>query len=226
VAPVGATLEQAMKPGVWIDKPKFDVAGCGWAPDAVKVGDTYYLVGSVLGQAASKDLYTWEDKGRLAVSNCGNRDTDFLYWKGTYYLVRCDDARVVESTSTDFVHWTKPQEIFKSKPIFGWGWDCESPTLIQRNGTFYLSWCAWDRNGVSPKNPRLPAMYDGELVGHYNYRSYFFASDTPTDFHDRQPVAEIKAHAPEIIQGEDGAWYISSADYPNCGVNLAHLGWK
>ena len=37
---------------------------------------------------------------------------------------------------------------------------------------------------------------------------------------------ELRAHAPEIVQDEKGDYFISSADYPQRGINLARLVWK
>jgi beta-fructofuranosidase len=36
-------------------------------------------------------------------------------------------------------------------------------------------------------------------------------------------VAEFTVHAPEIIQDENGQWFMSSADYPHRGVSVAPL---
>lgn len=91
---------------------------------------------------------------------------------------------------------------------------------IKRNDTFYLFWCLWDSAGSGDK---LPALYDGHNPSTYDYRTYVYASNTPTNFNNRAPVAELLAHAPEIIQDEEDDFFISSADYPNSGINLAKL---
>jgi beta-fructofuranosidase len=218
VAPVG-TLEQAFRPQAWIDQPKLGVSDCGWAPVVVKIGDTYSIIGSHMGRAESKDLYKWEDKGRLAAKG-GNRDPNIMLWNGAYHLVRCDNAVVSLAISTDFVHWSEPQEIFKARQA---SWNCESPTLLHHEGTFYLFWCLYDSAGFGADDP---ALYAGHNPATYTYRTYVYASETPTDFHGRAPLAELKAHAPEIVQDEQGNWFISSADYPQRGVNLARLIWK
>lgn len=218
LAPVG-TLEEARQPAAWRDQPKLDVSGCGWAPVVVKIGDTYSIIGSRLGRAESKDLYHWEDRGPLQAA-ARNRDPNVLLWNGTYYLVLCNNSAVVLVTSTDFVHWTEPREIFQAPQA---GWHCESPTLLFHQGNFYLFWCLWDSNGSGANDP---ALYAGHDPATYCYRTYVYVSDTPMDFHQRAPVAELKAHAPEILQDESGNWYISSADYPQRGISLARLGWK
>ena len=217
VAPPG-DLEQAFLPESWMDQAKLDVAGSGWAPYAIKIGDTYSLINSSNGHAQSKDLYKWEDSGRLPIKS-GMRDPNIMYWSDTYYLVRCNNRSVSLVTSTDFVNWSDPVDIFIA-PVASW--NCESPTLIHHNNTFYLIWCLWDRQG---SGAQLPALYEGHNPSTYDYRSYVYASTTPMDFNNRPPVAELKAHAPEIIKDEKGDYFISSTDYPLRGINLARLKW-
>jgi hypothetical protein len=218
VAPLG-TLEQAFRPQVWIDQPKLNVSGCGWAPVVLKIGDTYSIIGSGLGRAESKDLCNWEDKGRLAVKGDG-RDPNVLFWNGLYYLVRCCGNSVTLVTSLDFVHWSEPVEIFK---VDNTSWNCESPTLLRHENKFYLFWCLWDAAGSGGLDPKL---YDGHDPSTYTYRTYVYASDTPTNFLNQPLLTQLNAHAPEIVQDEKGNWFISSADYPQRGVNLAMLVWE
>lgn len=218
VAPPGE-LEQALRPESWMDRPKLNISGCGWAPHAMKIGNTYSLISSTKGRADSMDLYTWKDKGKLSIKS-GNRDPGIMYWDGTYYLVMCNDRSVTLVTSRNFVNWSDPVDIFTAPEA---DWNCESPTLMRYNDTFYLFWCLWDSGGSGAK---LPALYDGHDPSIYDYRTYVYASDTPTDFNNRSPVTELKAHAPEIIRGEKGDYFISSADYPQRGINLARLVWK
>jgi beta-fructofuranosidase len=45
------------------------------------------------------------------------------------------------------------------------------------------------------------------------------------DFNNGKAIAEINAHAPEILRDEDGRWYISSAEWPYRGISLAPLEW-
>jgi beta-fructofuranosidase len=218
VAPVGP-LKDAMQPESWMDKPKFDVAGSGWAPHGIKINNTYSLISSNKGRASSKDLFDWKDEGKLEIKS-GDRDPNIMYWEGTHYLVRCNHRSVNLVTSKDFVKWTEPVDIFVAPEE---GWRCESPTLLRHNGMFYLFWCLWDSSG---KSEIPPAMYEGHEPDIYDYRTYVYASDDPRDFNGKQPIAELKAHAPEIFQDEKGNWFISSADYPQRGINLAPLLWK
>ncbi len=218
VAPLGE-LQQALRPKSWMDWPKLSISGCGWAPYAIKIGSAYSVISSNKGHAESTDLYTWKDKGKLSIKG-GDRDPDIMYWNGTYYLVRCNNRSVTLVTSRDFVNWSEPVDIFTAPEA---SWNCESPTLMRHNDTFYLFWCLWDSAGSGAE---LPALYDGHDPSTYDYRTYVYASDTPTNFHNRSPVTELKAHAPEIVQDEKGDYFISSADYPQRGINLARLVWK
>ena len=218
VAPIGE-LARALRPKSWMDRPKLSISGCGWAPYAIKVGSAYSLISSTKSQAESTDLYTWKDKGKLSIK-AGNRDPNIMYWNGTYYLVMCNNRSVTLVTSRDFVNWTEPVDIFTAPEA---SWNCESPTLMRYNDTFYLFWCLWDSAGSGAE---LPALYDGHDPSTYDYRTYVYTSQTPTNFHNRSPVAELAVHAPEIIRGEKGEYFISSADYPQRGINLARLVWK
>ena len=217
VAPIGE-LANAFRFESWKDKPKIDVAGAGWAPCVIKIGNKYSIISSNKGHAVSTDLYSWKDNGKLAIKG-GNRDPNIMYWNGTYYLVRCNDSSVILVTSKDFVHWTDPVDIFVAPDD---KWNCESPVLMQHNGKFYLFWCLWDEGGSGAE---LPVMYKGHDPSTYDYRTFVYVSDTPLDFNNRKPITQIKAHAPEIIKDEKGNYFISSADYPNRGINIARLKW-
>ena len=218
VAPLGE-LEQAFRPKSWVDQPKLSISGCGWAPYAIKIGSVYSLISSTKGHAESADLCVWKDKGKLSIEG-GGRDPHITYWNGTYHLVRCNDRSVTLVTSRDFVEWSEPLDIFTATEA---SWHCESPTLMRHNDTFYLFWCLWDSAGSGAE---LPALYDGHDPSTYDYRTYVYTSDTPMNFQNRSPVTELKAHAPEIVQGEKEGYFISSADYPQRGINLARLVWK
>jgi beta-fructofuranosidase len=95
------------------------------------------------------------------------------------------------------------------------GIDPESPTLVHRDGTFYLFVCGW--NGVWDKK---------DLSGAYQHVTYVFRSDDPFAFDGSQELCRLSAHAPEIFQDERGDWYISSAEWPHRGVSVAPLIWE
>jgi beta-fructofuranosidase len=90
----------------------------------------------------------------------------------------------------------------------------ESPSLIRFDDTFYLFVCGW--NGI----------WDRKTVkGAYQHQSYVYQSDDPLCF-EGDVVARLEAHAPEVFQGEDSQWYISSAEWPERGVSIAKLAWE
>ena len=54
-----------------------------------------------------------------------------------------------------------------------------------------------------------------------------YVSDTVDGpYEESSLVTTLNGHAPEIFQDEDGDWYISSAQYPYCGVSVDRLYWK
>ena len=216
-APKGG-FQEACRPKTWIDQPKIQLRG---APHCMEIDGLFHLINSANDHLVSTDLYNWQEKEKLAIQReKETRDPNVLYWDGTYYLVRCNNRTVNLVTSTDFEHWTEPVDIFTAPEE---SWQCESPTLLRYKGNFYLFWCLWDR---SPDREKLPTLYKGHTPWAYDYRTFVYVSDTPSNFNGREPVALLKAHAPEIIADEDGNYYISSADYPQRGVNVAKLRWR
>lgn len=206
LAPEGP-FAQAVRFQSWRDMPKINVGDCGWAPMAVKIGQEYSLIGSHLGRATSKDLYTWTDQGKLNAKG-GNRDPSIFFWRDTYYLLRCSNNGIVAVTSTDFIKWTDPVVIYK--PVKE-SYDTESPFLVENGGMFYLFWCLWDRADLTTSG--------------YTPRTYVHCSESPMDFLGKPVLAEFTAHASEIIRDEAGQWFISSADFPHRGINVAPLTW-
>ncbi|MBT3377188.1 MAG: hypothetical protein HN742_36245 [Lentisphaerae bacterium] len=207
IAPEGAFAE-AMSFQSWRDLPKITVGDCGWAPAAVRIGQEYSLVGSRLGRTASRDLDTWTDRGRLNAKG-GNRDPYILLWEGLYYLLRCDGNGINLVTSPDFSTWSDPVVIYKPEAD---SYQTESPVLIPYDGLFYLFWTLWD-------------MADMSTSG-YCPRSFVHCSESLLDFHESPVLAEFTAHAPEIIQAENGQWFMSSTDHPHRGIAVAPLVWE
>ena len=207
VAPEG-TLAEAIAFQSWRDLPKIAIGDCGWAPAAIRIGDEYSLVGSHLGWATSPDLHTWTDRGRLNVAG-GNRDPYILFWDGLYYLLRCDGNGINLVTSPDFTTWSEPIVVYRPRQT---SFQTESPVLIPHDGLFYLFWTLWDTADPSTSG--------------YCPRSFVHCSESPMDFHDSPALAEFTVHAPEVIQDENGQWFMSSADHPYRGVGVAPLIWE
>ena len=59
----------------------------------------------------------------------------------------------------------------------------------------------------------------------YSPRTYVHCSESPTDFLGKPVLTEFIAHAAEIIRDEAGQWFMSSADFPHRGINVAPLVW-
>ena len=207
VAPEG-TFSEAITFQSWRDMAKIHVGDCGWAPMAVKIGPEYSLVGSHLGRATSSDLCEWTNKGKLNAKG-NHRDPNILFWNETYYLLRCAGNGISLVTSTDFTNWTDPVVIYRPEKE---SYQTESPFLVFYEGLFYLFWTLWD-------------TADKTTSG-YCPRTYVHCSQSPDDFRGKPVLTEFTVHAPEIIQDENGEWFMSSADHPHRGVSVAPLVWE
>ncbi|TKG95591.1 hypothetical protein EYV94_09130 [Puteibacter caeruleilacunae] len=184
-----------------------------YAPYIVKKDNLYYMIysPSPFRLAVSKDLTNWEVKGQLFADKSGERDPNILLYNGTYYLTYCSHKCVKLRTSKDLVNWSEAKTII-STPDY----DPESPTLIYHNNTFYLFLCSWDGNWDKK-----------EIQGAYQHKTYVFQSDNPLNFGEAsKPLTTLQSHAPEIFQGEDGQWYMSSVEWPERGVSIDRLNWK
>lgn len=182
-----------------------------YAPYAVKKDGMYYMVysPSPIRLAVSKDLVNWEPKGVLFKDVKGSRDPNIFIYKGKYHIIYCTERKVGLRTSEDLISWSEPTVIYESKDF-----DPESPSIIVKDGGFYLFMCAWD--GIWDKK---------EVQGAYQHKTYVFYSTDVEDFFNREPIAMLNAHAPEIFMHED-QWYISSVEWPKRGVSIDKLDWK
>ena len=206
-------------PGSWKDRPKVlnpnERPGENlfiFAPDIIKKDDQYVMIygPAPLRMATSRDLLKWEPQGPIGVAtNTSDRDPNFMFYNGVYYLTYCAGNSIQTSTSTNLRDWSAPVEIFHPEKE---SYQCESPILLHHKGMFYLFWCLWD---------------SGDPNGNaYDDRTFVFCSDNPLNFIGKPLLAELKAHAPEIIRDDNGQWYISSAEYPKRGISVAKLKWK
>jgi hypothetical protein len=219
VAPKGP-LKECLRDGTWKDLPKVlppserpDEILENHAPYIVRKDDLYYMIygPSPIRLATSRDFNTWTPKGALFRERSGARDPSVLFWEGTYYIVFCTENSVIARTSRDLHGWSESRTVFRMKN----GVAPESPSIVRFNDSFYLFVCAW--NGI----------WDRKTVqGAYQHQTYVYRSDDPLDFTGSREVARLESHAPEVFQGEDGQWYISSAEWPRRGVNLARLVWE
>lgn len=219
VAPAGP-LKQQLNPGAWKDHPKIlpPSARPGeikekHAPFTIHHQGQYWMFygHSPIRYATSPDLWNWTPRGELFREKDGARDPHILLHNGIFHMSYTSKQSVRIRTSTNLKEWSEPTTIY-ALPV-GNGGAAESPGILALHGGFYLIWCRWD--------PEASAQ--GRT---YQDRSYVFFSNTVFDFNNREPVAEIEGHAPELFQDEDGDWWISSAERPHRGVSIAPVEWK
>lgn len=216
ISPKGK-LKDHLKENTWRDAPKILAPAArpgemreAHAPFFVRQGDVFQMVYGPLDlrQASSTDLDHWKPEGTLFSHSGSARDPNVFRYKDHYVMVYVADSSIFTRTSEDAKHWSdQPIEILRlthGAP--------ESPSIVERNGQFYLFYC----------------LYDGtdEINGAYDYRTYVHRSENPFDIQNSTPVAELKAHAPEVFQDEDGDWFITSVEWPQRGVSIAPLVWK
>lgn len=185
------------------------------APYIVKKDDLYYMVygHSPIRLATSNDLHKWEPKGNLFEEKEGARDPNLILYEGTYYMTYCSEKCVKMRTSEDLYKWSEAKVVLKTNQF-----DPESPSIIFHNNSFYLFVCSWEKG-----------QWDGvSLMGAYTHKAHVYISDDLTDFgtDDEKEITILNSHAPEIFQGEDGQWYISSVVYPDMGVSIDKLTWE
>ncbi len=157
--------------------------------------------------AVSEDLYNWTPKGAVFEDHPTSRDPHIMLDNGVYYMTYCIKDSVATRTSTDLINWSDKTIIFNMlRPGAP-----ESPVLLKYEDMYYLIWCIWESTieGADP----------------YDAHSYVMVSKNPLDFTNSEPVAELYGHCPEILIDEKGEYYISSAQKPYRGVNIAKIEW-
>lgn len=218
-APIGP-LKDVLLDGAWKDLPKVlppsERPGeilPNHAPTIVEKDGLYHMIygPSPIRLATSTDLIEWTPKGALFHERSGARDPSVMLWEGMYYMVFCTEDRVGIRTSNDLLDWSESRTLLRMKA----GVAPESPSMVRFEGSYYLFVCGW--NGI----------WDRKTVqGAYQHQSYVYRSDDPLQFDVAKEVAQLESHAPEVFQGEDGQWYISSAEWPRRGVSIARLIWE
>lgn len=184
------------------------------APYIVKKDNLFHMIygPSPIRLAVSYDLSNWELKGALFSEIDGARDPNILFHDGIYYVIYCSKREVRLRKSSDLINWSDSKTIFSSNEF-----DPESPSLIYFNNSFYLFVCSWD--GIWDQK---------DIQGAYQFKTYVYNSNQPTDFGigNQKEIGTLNAHAPEIFQGENEQWYISSVEWPFRGVSVDKLYWN
>jgi acetyl esterase/lipase len=217
VSPKGK-LKEHLQEGAWRDAKKVlapaarpgEIKECH-APFIVQKDGIYHMIygPNPLRMATSSDLYDWKPVGALFTQKGGARDPSIIRHGNQYILLYVTGNTILARTSSDLRNWSaEAAEIFRMRR----GGDPESPTIVERDGQFYLFWCLWDAADM--------------VNGAYDNRTFVYRSANPMDFRDAPCVAQLQAHAPEVFRDEDGDWFISSVEWPKRGVSIAPLVWK
>ncbi len=160
--------------------------------------------------AQSDDLEHWSLCGELFSDPDGySRDPQILFHENQWMICYCSGNEIRSRTSRDFKNWSTHRVLLTIPGTLS----PESPFLFIRDGIYYLAICLWD--GIS--NYR-------QISSLYQHRTLLFAARTLAELSTAPVYCELSAHAPEFIQ-HDGRWFISSAEYPTRGINIAELTW-
>lgn len=197
-----------------------------WAPHVIENDGTYYMffAGGVVDApdphtrykmqlATSTDLFTWErsDANPLFEDGFDARDPMVIRYDDQWVMYYTANAtpgggahQVAYRTSDDLVTWSEKQIAFEH-PVSGtYGGPTESPNVVQYDGSWYLFVCC-----------------DGGYTSTKVYRS-----DDPLSFDYADQVGTINAHASEVVQDDDGQWYVSAAGWGKGGLYLAPLDFE
>jgi beta-fructofuranosidase len=179
------------------------------APIIWRVGSEYVMLygPDPFRIAVSRDLYRWSPRGEVFGNGYG-RDPNILYRDGVYHAVYLSRGGLCMRDSADMRNYGKERRILAMPE----GTEAESPILKYIGGYYYLLYCIFNPNDL--------------VNGAYDYRTFVHAARTIEALEGSQPVAQLDAHAPELFQGEDGTWYIGSAEWPTRGISIAELEWK
>jgi len=213
----GQSLEKALEEQTWVEEPKSlcpndrpDEGNRFYAPCVIEKGDLYYMMYGPqdIRYAISPNLYDWTPRGTLFVTRDFEGDPMIIKIGGQYYMYMLHHpAGLSCRTSPDLMKWSEPVIVYEhsSRQV-----NCESPFMVCKDDLFYLFWCQWDWDNSH---------------GPFDHRTRVFCSDDPLDFAPSKQIAMLNAHAPEVVQDQDGKWFISSAEWPSRGISLARLEW-
>jgi beta-fructofuranosidase len=204
-----------------------------WAPAVVSDDERYYMYygPSPLRFATSDELSHWMENPvylHEAPLDACHRDPMVLRLADGHWLMYATGIRdgygvISVFESDDLVHWRFLRYALRTRgnaPLNPpWG-ATESPFVVAMEGLYYLFITYTDCGAEN---------YHNTLV---------FRSADPTDFgqytgdnEDDVVIAHLHAHAPEVVQDDDGRWYITTCGWRNHGtpieggVAIAKLRW-
>lgn len=190
-----------------------------WAPHVIEYSGLYYMFYTGGGKqgnafqmrlATSPDLQVWSRQPEpLFIDGFEARDPFVLRLgeRWVMYYTATDDPDggnhiVAYRTSDDLRSWSARAIAYRDEGEGTGAGPTESPFVVARDGGYYL--------------------FIGPYADYVSTAVYF--SRDPLHF-SGEPVAEIEAHAPEIVQDLDGVEYITRAGWGQGGVFLARLEW-
>ncbi len=200
-----------------------------WAPHIYQEGKEYtmfynagnlqenapnYASWGTLHKATSKDMFHWErHEFNPLFSDPGHaRDSYVMKYNNEYYFYYTRTYSEVDVRScvavrkgTDTNHWSGPKIVHTQPFKADWAGDAESPTVIYKDGLFYLFICL--------------ALTDYNLT-------HVYWSDDPMNFPNKNLVTTFETHASEIIEDGEGNWFVSNTGWDKKGLFLAKMVWE
>lgn len=190
-----------------------------WAPHVVEHAGTFFMFYAAGGDdrtrwklrlARSPDLVHWQrERAALFEDGFDARDPFVVRIGARWAMYYTATARpdggahvVAYRTSDDLTRWSKRGIAYADASEGTSGGNTESPTLLVRDEGFYL----W----IGPRHD-------------YVSTEVFFSRD-PFRFAG-PPLAEIPAHAAEVVRDLDGQEHVSRAGWEQGGLDLAPLRW-
>ena len=182
-----------------------------WAPIIWRLRDEFAMLYSPnpMRLAVSKDLKRWSLRGEvLDVGEPSARDPNIMEEEGRLSVVYLKGDSICLRETTDLMHYGSERTLYTGRP----GIAMESPILKRIHGWYYLLYCIYDASDI--------------INGFYDYRTFVHAAPSLEGLMSAPCVAQLRAHAPELLQDERGDWYIASVEWPKRGVSIAPIGWR
>ncbi|MEJ7651083.1 MAG: DUF2961 domain-containing protein [Nakamurella sp.] len=192
-----------------------------WAPYVLKSGSTYYMYYAAgldenhsthqMRLATSTDLKTWTKRPQALFTDGYDARDPMVLRVGNqwvmYYTANSTPTggnhQVAYRTSADLITWSAKKVAFQHPTVGTFGGPTESPFVVAKDGAYYLFICC-------------DANYTDTRV---------YKSADPLHFDVSQLVGQIDEHAAEVVQDDDGQWYVSGAGWGEGGVYLRPLNF-
>lgn len=190
-----------------------------WAPHVIRHDGLYYMFYCAGGSdreryqirlATSEDLMVWKREPQPLFEDGYDARDPYVLRVGErwimYYTATSKPgggAHVVAyRSSRDLRHWSERAIAYEDSSKGTAGGPTESPFVVVRDEGYYLFMGPW-RSYVSTQ--------------------VLFSHD-PLHF-EGPPIAEIPAHALEVVRDTDGVDYVTRAGWGQGGVDIARLSW-